>query len=304
MKNKKITVTIGIPAYNEEANINKLFKSIIMQKKGDYFLKKIIIVLDACTDKTEEKVKELHDKRIRIIKNKNRIGQALSQNKILNESDTDILVLLNSDILLDKRFIVELIKPFKKSKKMGIVSARAKAIPAKTFFERIINYSFEFKVSLFKNFNNSDNHYLCYGRARALSKDFIKKIKWPKIFSEDIYSYLKAKQLGFNFYYNSSAIFYYKSPDTFTDHIKQSVRFQKSIKELNQYFPISLIRRNYIIPKPLLAKYGLKFLIKNPILFLGYLLIFVITNTVGFIDKKNPVLWRPSISSKTITNYE
>jgi len=51
---KLITVSIGIPAYNEEANIGKLLSSLIKQKEAGFIIKEIIVVSDQSTDKTDE----------------------------------------------------------------------------------------------------------------------------------------------------------------------------------------------------------------------------------------------------------
>ena len=49
---KKLTVTIGIPAYNEEANVRNLLVSLLAQKETNFKLQEIIVVSDGSTDKT------------------------------------------------------------------------------------------------------------------------------------------------------------------------------------------------------------------------------------------------------------
>jgi glycosyltransferase involved in cell wall biosynthesis len=58
MIDNKLTVTIGIPAYNEEKSISNLLDSIIEQTQKDYVLEKVIVACDGCTDKTSEVVSE------------------------------------------------------------------------------------------------------------------------------------------------------------------------------------------------------------------------------------------------------
>ena len=49
---KKLTVTIGIPAYNEQENISCLLRSIIKQKAWSYRLQSVVVVCDGSTDGT------------------------------------------------------------------------------------------------------------------------------------------------------------------------------------------------------------------------------------------------------------
>ena len=57
-------ITIGIPTYNEEKVIVKCINSILPQISKD---DEIIVVSSGCTDNTEKRIKEINDKRIRLI---------------------------------------------------------------------------------------------------------------------------------------------------------------------------------------------------------------------------------------------
>ena len=50
--NKKLTVSVGIPAYDEEANIKSLLEAILQQRQENFILKSIIVVSDGSTDRT------------------------------------------------------------------------------------------------------------------------------------------------------------------------------------------------------------------------------------------------------------
>ena len=112
MKNK-LTVTVGIAAYNEDNNIQNLLRSIITQKEIDFHVKEIIIISDGSSDKTVEKVRGVQDKRITLLDEKERVGQNVRQNSIFKKAKGDIIVLLEADtILKDSKYLYELIKPF------------------------------------------------------------------------------------------------------------------------------------------------------------------------------------------------
>ena len=56
MKNS-LTLTVGIPAYNEEANIIQLIDDILKQEYDGLELMKVIVSSDASTDSTDELVR-------------------------------------------------------------------------------------------------------------------------------------------------------------------------------------------------------------------------------------------------------
>lgn len=299
-KSHKPTVTVGIPAFNEEANIKSLVTKVISQERTHFILKEIIIVLDRCTDKTEEEVKKVSDKRIKVLKNKERIGQSMSQNKIIETFDSDILILLNADVLIGDDFLEEIIKPFKNST-VSLVSGKVIPLKARNFFEHTLNTSVLFKTEAFEKWNRGDNMYLCYGRGRAFKKEFAKKLRWPKIFSEDIYSYLFGKINGYAFQYQPLAKIYFRSPSNLQDHLKQSIRYQKGFEELSNYFPKPFLETHFNWPKQIMFQPAAKAFIKEPLTFLYYLLLFSITFLLGIKKGKVSIKWTPSETSKKLT---
>ena len=100
----KLSLTIGIPAYNEEANIKGLILSIFEQEARTYSLEKIIVVVDACTDNTLDEILKIKNGKIQLIVNNQRKGKAYGLNVITRETNSDILVHFDADILLkDKK---------------------------------------------------------------------------------------------------------------------------------------------------------------------------------------------------------
>ncbi len=108
----KPTVSIGIPAFNEGNNIGFLIQELLDQTTQDYELKSIVVASDASTDNTDSVVQSFNNEKVKLIPNAVRQGQAAKQNQIIEACETDILVLLNGDILLEgKDFIGNLVRP-------------------------------------------------------------------------------------------------------------------------------------------------------------------------------------------------
>src|SRR5689334_15938992 len=113
MKNLK-SLTVGIAAFNEEANISYLLKDLLEQKLSKLYLKKIIVCSDGSTDNTVRVARSFKDKRVRVLDNKNRAGKSIRINQMFKLAETDVFVLLDADILIkNSGFLEELTEPIR-----------------------------------------------------------------------------------------------------------------------------------------------------------------------------------------------
>lgn len=301
MNNKKTTVTIGIPAYNEESNIKLLIDSLLSQERKNYVLQKILVISDKSSDNTEKIVESYRLKEVQLLKNRTRMGQALSQNKLMENSTSEVLVLLNADVLpTDKKCIDNLIKPIIQNPNVGIVGGKPIPVTAETFIEKIINFSVFFKNDMYEASRDGRNIYLCHGRIRALSKRFYKNFKWPSLISEDAYSYLACISRNQEFYYVQNSNVYYRSPQTFKDHLKQSGRFLNSAKEMKKFFSADFVNAQYELSRLLMIRKFAKHLLLNSFYMTLYLIIIVISKLVSAVRFERPT-WSSSSSTKTLS---
>lgn len=299
MKNKKLSVTVGIPAYNEEDNIQELLRALLLQRQNKTKLAEIIVVSDGSTDKTVEKVDQVRNKIIKLIINKKRQGQAMIQNVIVKKNKGDILVFLNADVQIkDKFFIEKLVTPILLNKKVGIVSPRVIPLPSQVLLESIINYSVCIKNKIYSSWRDGNNIFNCHGRARAFSKDFLKELQWKEVLSEDGYSYLLCIKKGYQFAYQPNTQVFYRSPVNFKDHQRQSSRFLNSVEELSKYFQRSFVEKEYNLPKKTVLKEFLLYFFKNPFLAGAY---FTILSLVRILPYRNTnYIFEISSSSKRL----
>ena len=303
MKNKKLSVSVGICAFNEEANIRKLLVEITDQRGDNFYLEEIIVVSDNSSDSTIEQVRRIKDNRIILNSNKRRLGKALSQNKIMEAFSGDLLILLDADILLlDKNFISKAIEPFQLDSHFGLIGLKTMPIAGSGFFEKIINFSDQYKKAIFEKWNKGDNLFMCQGRGRVFSRKFAKQLKWPSTASEDAFAYLSCISKGDVFKYNPLAVVYYKSPSNFFDHRKQSSRFISGPRIMSKYFEETVIKNNYQIPKFLLVTTAIEYLAKNPLYFLSYFFIFILIKISTRKNSSKLATWQISQSSKLINN--
>ena len=301
MKANKLTVSIGIPAYNEEKNIKKLLAALLSLKTNKCTLERIIVVSDASDDNTNLEVKSVKNKLIKLVINKKRIGKARSQNKILDRVYSQILVILDADVLpTTNQFLSKIARPFLENKNIGLVGGKVVPIEATTFVEKIINYSVLLKEDLYLNINKGNNIYHCHGRVRAFSKNFYENFRWQPTLGEDAYSYLACKQKGFEFYYEPEASVLYRSPTFLTDHFKQSMRFSRSRRYLRNFYNKDLIDKEYPSYTKALFKNFIFYFLGNPILFFAYCCIFIITKIYPFFSTGEKTSWATSSSTKRL----
>src|SRR5688572_21677183 len=107
---KKLTVSIGIPAHNEEGNIAQLLDTIIKQRQNSYILEQIYVACDGCTDKTA-KIVSKYAKRykfIKLIDDKKRLGKAERLNTMYQLNKSDFILIFDADLLLDTNNEIEL----------------------------------------------------------------------------------------------------------------------------------------------------------------------------------------------------
>jgi biofilm PGA synthesis N-glycosyltransferase PgaC len=216
---KKIDVSIGIPAYNEESNILNLLDSLSKQKTKLVGIKEVIVVDDGSSDSTSKKVFGFikscrFGKKIRFFCNKKRMGKWKAINTILQKSKSKIIVLESADTLPKNDCIEQICIPFI-DKKIGIASS--KIVPLNNpgsflGFTSQLMYELHHEISL-----NSPK----FGELIAFRKE-IKEIPPTIVDEEQIASMIS--YLGYAKKYASSAIVYNKGPETISDFIEQRRR--------------------------------------------------------------------------------
>jgi cellulose synthase/poly-beta-1,6-N-acetylglucosamine synthase-like glycosyltransferase len=295
----KPSVSIGVPAYNEEANIVQLAAQLLTQKQDNFDLLEIIIVSDGSTDRTVAQAESIRDPRIKIISKHGREGQAEAQNEIIRIFKGDILVLLNADTYLpNDAFLSRMVEPLLADERIGIVGARVVPMPAQNFFEKTINASVAVKTEIYEQINRGDNIYLCHGRGRAFSKRFVVHLHFPRMAGEDAYSYIQCIEHGFSFYYQRQAELLYRSPQTLRDHLKQSKRFFKAKSMWDSHFKRHN-RSYYHIPLKKLIHSSFKHFIQHPILLTYYSLIYILAR-INALWYQTTSLWEVSLTSKSV----
>jgi glycosyltransferase involved in cell wall biosynthesis len=302
MKKNIKTVTIGIPAYNEEANIGLLLDAVVQQKQKDFKLVKVIVISDASTDNTDDIVQKIgKNKKISFIKGHTRKGVSYRLNQIIKKSNSDILVILDADILPKGFYFLEkLVTPII-NEEADLTSAALVEVTPANIVESILIISMQFKKQIFEEFRGGDNIYTCHGPARAFSKRLYKSLFLPQSIGQDAFTYLHCKFNQMKYCYVPKAKVIYRVPTNIGDHKKQSNRFDTSKRLFNNIFGESFVKKQYRLPFAImLSKYSLN-LWKHPIKMGLYTIIFLAMK-LTFIFQSNKVsqTWEMVTSSKKL----
>lgn len=228
-------VSIGIPAYNEEANIGQLLKSLLKQKLKRVEIEEIIVVASGCTDGTVEIVEKLSqkDKRIKLLKQKRRLGKTSADNLFLKKAKARILVLVGADTLLKNDCLENLIVPFK-NPKVGVTAARilplnnSKSLPG--YFSYLWWHLFD-KIAV---------DFFRAGEALAFRK-VVKRIP-RKIGSDEVFLTDAILAKGYKAKYARKAVVYNMGPENIKDIIlmrrkHNCLTFQIMDWGLKAYYP-------------------------------------------------------------------
>ncbi len=243
------TISIGLPALNEEANIKILIEQILRQRIVSGTLIEILVMSDGSTDSTIAQAASVGDPRIKLFDFKERRGKYAIENEIFSHSTGDIMCIFDCDVLLANDSVIEkLIEPIVADRTVGIVGADIYPAEPKNFFESIMAESHKIKTDIYRTINHSDTMYLCHGRGRAFNRALYPTLKWLEGYPEDAFSYFACMEKGFKFVYAPEARVIFRSPTHFKDHVRQDSRYISGKKRMEEYFGREKVKQVYHIP--------------------------------------------------------
>jgi len=106
--------TVGMMAYNEEANIGRLLQALLDQQLTNCEIVEMIVVASGCTDNTEAVVQRFCAQypQIKLLVQPRREGKASAINLFLRQAQSDILVMESADTIPEPTAVQRLLEPF------------------------------------------------------------------------------------------------------------------------------------------------------------------------------------------------
>lgn len=232
-KRNKTDYAIIIPARNESKVIKGLLDSIKSQVDD---MNRVYVIVEDKNDKTVKITKD-YGGNIFIRKNiegRRRKGYALDEclKDILKDKHYDLYFVFDADNILDKNFINEMLKTYKKG--YDIATSYRNIKNSSNIISSCSGLTFSFMNSLFNEYNNHmHKSMIISGTGFYISGDLVEKLNGYPFHSltEDYELTLYAQANNISSFYNKNAIFYDEQPTTMKDSIKQRTRWIKGFLE-------------------------------------------------------------------------
>ncbi|MFT4308858.1 MAG: glycosyltransferase [Candidatus Woesearchaeota archaeon] len=141
------SVTVIVPAYNEEGKIGDTIESL---KKIDYDDIEFIIVNDGSTDNTSKETIESigFDQRFRFIDRKENKGKAYSLNQAISYTKGEFIACMDADSIVEKDVFIKAL-PYFEDNKTGAVTITVQIREPKNFLHKIIEVEYIIGLSLY-----------------------------------------------------------------------------------------------------------------------------------------------------------
>lgn len=168
------TVTLGIPAHNEERTLPQLLSAILRQQTVGFTLERIVVVLDGCTDQTAAVVRACaqQDDRIQLLDDGKHTGKAERLNQLYRLNESDILVTLDADIVLEHEHVLETLVAPLRDPAVAVVAGNHQPFPGRTLLGNILVVRAAWWYAARRDFQGGQNQYNSAGCCFALRREF------------------------------------------------------------------------------------------------------------------------------------
>jgi cellulose synthase/poly-beta-1,6-N-acetylglucosamine synthase-like glycosyltransferase len=226
--NKRMSVVIGIPAYNERKRIRALLNQIMNQKEVQ--IDKIILNISGSTDGTDEEVAAAtrffpQSPSIQIIDKHVRAGKAAAVDEILSACNSDILILTDGDVRLNDRCLEQILKPFFLDTSVGVVSGNVMSLNdgGNNLFSFVSQLERQLHHELCMDLVGKSQAPKVNGTFFALRTKMITCLPHQTV-SDDEYVSCCTQKKGYRVAYAPNAVVYTKDPENCRDYVAKRRR--------------------------------------------------------------------------------
>lgn len=250
MKNLiKQTITIGIPAFNEEVNILYILDSLINQNIDNYIIEKIIVLDDCSSDQTVKLVQEIQI-RFPIIKLESdgkRKGKGERLNDLYKLNTSDILFVFDADVILDhSNVILNMLKNFKDND-ITFVSALKRPIKPISSMEKLFYVWDNLWFNIVESADKFNDMRFITSSGFAIKKNFAKKIKHTKeITLHGLHIFLLCRKENLKAKVAENAIIFYRLPSNIKEYLSLTTRTGNQADLLMKLYEIKSQDKNKI----------------------------------------------------------
>jgi poly-beta-1,6-N-acetyl-D-glucosamine synthase len=212
-----ISCSIGITAYNEEANVGRLLQRLLEQRLETVTIGEIVVVASGCTDNTVATVEALAaaEGRIRLLVQEQREGKASAINLFLRHASEKVLVLCSADLLPEYDAVEKLVAPLA-DPEMGMTACRPVPLNDPRTF---MGFAAHFLWELHHQINLTG---FKAGEMTAFRKVFERIPHFTAVDEASVEPVVRGQ--GYQVRYVPESIVYNQGPDTVADFLRQRRR--------------------------------------------------------------------------------
>ncbi|MDP2647691.1 MAG: glycosyltransferase family 2 protein, partial [Candidatus Yanofskybacteria bacterium] len=222
------TITVGIPAHNEQENISHILQSVLNQKQSNYKLEKIVVLCDACTDDTAKKARQMAKKYplITVLDDGERKGKTGRLNQLYRMNKSDLVFNIDGDVILSGDQVLEKLVAAFEEKDVVLVSGNNQPAKALTLVERIDNAGYRMWYEIRKDYLDGHNIWNIQGMTVGLRDSFAKSFQYPEEFyvSDGGFVFITAKEQKKQFRFIKDAVIIFRLVSNLRDFFLQASR--------------------------------------------------------------------------------
>jgi len=231
------TITVIVPAYNEEGYISRTIVSLVA---ADYpeGKKQIVVVDDGSTDTTYEEARQYESESITVVSKENG-GKYSALNYGLLFSDTEIVVMVDADSIVESTALLDIVSPLVADSNVGAVASNVKIFNRDSLVTKCQTLEYIFGINIYRrvfdHFASVSVVPGCLGAYRRTALDEVNGYD-PHTLTEDFDTTMKVLKQGYKVRF-SEAVVYTEAPDTWRDLYNQRLRWYRgNIMTLKKHF--------------------------------------------------------------------
>lgn len=276
------TVTIAVPAYNEENHILKTLKSLIeLEYPRDRF--EIVVINDCSTDNTKKivnkfmkeiKQNKYKDIRIRMINQKTNKGKAEALNAAIKTCDSEFFSCIDADSVIDREALLYMVNDMVKDPKLAIVTPVMKIDSPKNWLQKFQRVEYMSSMFVSRLMGYIDSIYVAPGPFSLYRMSALKKLgKFDgRRNIEDQEIAWRAQKHHFKIRQCTHAFVNTVAPDTVKGFTRQRTRWYRgAIMTIYDYKELAFNK-----------KYGDFGMFQIPLMIFSYILSFIALIALGY----------------------
>lgn len=263
------SVSLIIATFNEEKVIaRKLANTVELDYPRDKF--EIVIVDSGSTDNTRLIVNDFAQKaagntKIRLLAQEERLGKSIALNYALTLCSSDIIVLSDADVIVNKEALLRITSNFNDPRIGAVSGIEVMQNPDESSTTKLEQGYRSFYNTLRMGETNLDSVIMCESELAGYRRDLIEEIP-NKSICDDMELTLQIRKKGFRAIYDPSVFFYEYSPSKYTSRIKHKIRRGQGNQQTLMRFADMLFRRKYGVFSSVILPFEFFMNIISPIL--------------------------------------